>query len=192
MANEEQVGKLNEELAKIYLNPEDPGSLGGAERLYRRARALGIKGITRTSVRQYLRDEPSYSLHRPVRKHFARNPTYTSGIDEQWQADLVDMQALSRANKGMKYLLTCIDVFSKFAWVVPIKAKSTAVMLDAFKQLFFDAAPRCPRKLQTDKGTEFLNAPVQCVLRDEYNVKHFASWSDKKAAVVERSNIPFN
>ena len=176
-------------LAKIYLNPESPGSLGGIERLYQAAKTTGVPGVTRKSVRQYLSGEASYSLHRQARRHFTRIPTYAAGIDDQWQADLVDMQALSRANRGVKYLLTVIDVFSKYAWVVPAKNKSAAGMLDAFRTLLDEqAAPRRPSRLQTDKGKEFLNQKIQALLRDTYGIKHFTSWSDMKAAVVERFN----
>ena len=104
---------VHEALRRIYLDPKDAGSLGGAERLYRRAKELNVAGVTRASVQHFLRNEPSYSLHKQIRRRFARNPTYVQGIDDQWQADLVDMQALSWSNHGIKYLLICIDIFSK-------------------------------------------------------------------------------
>ena len=176
---------VNSELAKIYLDPEDPGSYGGVERLYKRAKELAIKGASRNVVKRYLSQEASYSLHKRARRRFARNPTYVQGIDDQWQADLVDVHQLSRQNHGIHFLLTCIDVFSKYAWVVPVKAKSAEAMVAAFEELFAQAHPRFPRRLQTDKGKEFLNGQVQARLR---SLKHFYSWSDQKAAVVERFN----
>ena len=63
-ALEESQTKLNKALAKIYLNPDNPGALGGAEPLYRRAHELGHKGASRRAVRHYLADEASYTLHR--------------------------------------------------------------------------------------------------------------------------------
>ena len=185
--------ELSKNLRALYLNPEEPGSFGGVEALYRRAKQLRIdastsRKLTRPVVRNFLSGESSYTLHRQVRKHFKRNPTYVSGIDQQWQADLADMQALSRANHGVRYLLTCIDVFSKYAWAIPCKAKSASEMVIAFRTLFKQSHPRRPVRLQTDKGKEFLNAQVQCLLRDTYHVQHFYSWSDQKAAVVERFN----
>ena len=62
-----------------------------------------------------------YTLHKPARRHYKRSRVIV--IDAQFQADLVDVQNLSRFNKGYKYLLTCIDIFSKHAWVVPLKTK---------------------------------------------------------------------
>ena len=132
----------------------------------------------------------SYTLHRQARRRFPRNPTHVAGVDDQWQADLVDMQALSRENNGTKYLLTCIDVFSKYAWVVPIRDKSAGVELEALKDLLQQAAPRRPHRFQTDKGREFLNTQVQDFLRSHAPspIEHFSTWSDMKAAVVERFN----
>ena len=181
--------KLHSELQRIYTSAEDPGSYGGIERLFRRAKELGIEGVSRKSVREYLAGEASYSLHRPARRHFHRNHTYVQGIDDQWQADLVDMQTLSRSNKGKKYLLTCIDVFSKYAWVIPLPSKSSAAMIAAFDQLFeVEAGGRKPKKLHTDKGKEFLNSEVQRLLANKYKIKHFSSFSDQKAAICERFN----
>ena len=94
----------------------------------RRAREKRIKGASRVAVKRFLAGQTSYTLHRPARRRFPRNPTRVAGVDDQWQADLVDMQALARDNQGMKYLLTCIDVFSKYAWVIPIRDKSGAVV----------------------------------------------------------------
>ena len=181
-------GYLHRKLAGIYYNPRDPGSLGGAERLYKRAKHLGIKGATRAIVKRFLSCESAYTLHRQIRKKFQRNHTHVQGIDDQWQADLVDMQELSRYNSGTKYLLTVIDVFSKFAWVLPLRKKSGEELREAFQKLFKISSPRLPNKLQTDKGKEFFNSKVRDLLKNSYGVHHFASWSDQKAAVVERFN----
>ena len=217
-------------LEKIYYDPKDPGSYGGIEKLYRRAKQLlPSKSISSSSssrtpkrsritisksvIKRFLQAQPSYTLHRPARHNFTRNRTRVSRIDEQWQADLADMQALSRVNHGYKYLFTCIDVFSKYAWVIPIKSKSAKDMVECFHKLFSTvsvAAPsaeivekntnknheqqqqqekgiRLPKRIQTDKGKEFLNHQVQSVFQS-YAVEHFTTWSDKKAAVVERFN----
>ena len=184
------VGRtIDGRLAKLYYAPEDPASYGGVDRLFRRAKELGIGGkkLTRERVQEFLRGEQAYTLHRQVRKHFARNKTYVARADQQWQADLADMQQLAGDNNGNKYLLTCIDVLSKFAWVVPVKGKDAKHMLSAMRALFRRAHPRKPQRLQTDKGKEFFNQDVGAFLKQQ-KVKHFASQSDQKAAVVERFN----
>jgi hypothetical protein len=98
----------------------------------------------------------------------------------------VDVQSLKKANDGYAYLLTCIDVFSKYAWCVPIKDKTGKSLVAAFKLIF--KKKQTPRKLQTDKGTEFKNQTFQAYLKGE-GVKFFTTENDDiKASVVERFN----
>ena len=85
-----------EVLNRIYHDPKNPGSLGGVERLLRRAKELHAPGATRTKVEEYLRSEQAYTLHKPARPRFTRNHTYVAGNDAQWQADLADMQGIAR------------------------------------------------------------------------------------------------
>src|SRR5215510_6562506 len=103
-----------------YFDPEAPGSFGGVEALYRLCE--GEK--TRDEIRQWLSGKTAYALHKPVRFKFRRNAVVVSTINEQFQADLVDIKMFSRHNGGHTFLLTCIDVLSKYAWVIPLKNKS--------------------------------------------------------------------
>ena len=98
-------------LDNIYRTPADQGSLGGAERLFKRAKELKVRGVTRASVAEYLRGQQAYTLHKPARRHYKRNKIYVAGLDAQWQADIADMQGVARQNDGMRYILTIIDVF---------------------------------------------------------------------------------
>ena len=172
-------------LHKIYNNPSDPGSFGGVERLYQSARAKGLK-LDRKKVEKYLKSDDTYTLHKPSRKHYTRNMIVVSDIDKQWQADLADMQEIAKENDGYRYLLTVIDCFSKYAWIVPLKKKDTLTTLEGFKTLF-QQTTRKPERLQTDKGTEFMNKEVQNFFKSK-NIHHFFSNSDMKAAMVERFN----
>ena len=131
-------------LSKIYHDPKDPGSLGGVERLLQRVRQLHVPGVTRKTVLEYLNSVQAYTLHKPARRRFIRNHTYVAGIDAQWQADLADMQGIARQNGGMRYLLTVIDVFSKFAWAVPVHSKDAKAITAAFEQVLTTANPRHP------------------------------------------------
>ena len=99
--------------------------------------------------------------------------------------DLFDLQSISKNNDGYKYLLTCIDVLSKYACIVPLKNKTGKSIIDAFETIF---AERKPGKLQTDKGNAFLNRPFQKYL-NELNVRHYTTENDDiKACIVERFN----
>ena len=73
-------------------------------------------------VNFYLGSGPTLSTN-PQEGHFPRNRIYVGSIDKQWQADLADMVGLQRDNNKNRYILTVIDVFSKYAWSVPVKTK---------------------------------------------------------------------
>ncbi|GFW87421.1 uncharacterized transposon-derived protein F54H12.3 [Trichonephila clavipes] len=102
-------------------------------------------------IKQWLETKESYTLHKPARRRFKRNRVLVGGIEEQFQADLLDLQSLSQYNNGYKYLLTCIDVFSKYA-TIPLRDKKSKSILKGFEKIFRE---RKPLSLQTDKGTEF-------------------------------------
>ena len=106
-------------------------------------------------------------------------------IDEQWEADLVDMREFSRFNYNYNYILTVIDCFSKYAFVEPIKNKTGKNICEAFTNIF---SQRKPVYLRTDKGKEFLNDDFQKFL-DKNGIKHFTSNDTAiKCAIVERFN----
>ncbi|GFU93729.1 uncharacterized transposon-derived protein F54H12.3 [Trichonephila clavipes] len=134
---------MHQDLAAFYENPEVPNSFGGVEALHR-----SVKGkYSKKDVKHWLSQKDAYTLHKPVRHKFQRNRVFVSDIDRQFQADLVDMQSLAEFNKGYKYLLTCIDLFSKFAWAVPLKDKFGKSVKSGLEIIFKE---RKPKVLQTD------------------------------------------
>ena len=136
-------------------------------------------------VERWLSTQDAYTLHKPVRRRFKRRCVVVGGPNQQWQADLVDMSRLKQTNNEITFLLTVIDVFSKRAWCIPLKSKSAAALVTAFTPLLNN---RAPTTLQTDKGSEFLNWPLQRLLK-EYGVHHFTTHNeDTKASIVERYN----
>ena len=171
-------------LRELYYNPSDEAGFSSVPKLYKAAK-LKLPSITLTEVKNWLKGELTYTLHKPARRRFTRNPIIVSNIDEQWQADLVDMQAFSKHNNGFKYILTVIDIFSKYAWALPIKDKSGGAIKDALAGIF---SHRKPFRLQTDQGKEFTNSQVQRLLKD-HDVHFFTSKNeDIKCAVIERFN----
>ena len=125
----------------------------------------------------------AYTLHKPRRKRFPTAPVVVYGIDEQWAADLVEVQKLARYNKGVRYLLTVIDVFSKYAWVRPLPNKTGKEVQKGFASIFKEG--RKPASIQTDDGKEFYNAVVSEFFKRN-NVHRFSTLGDTKANVVER------
>ena len=103
----------------------------------------------KNSWKEKLADE----LHTPIKRKFPRRSVIVFSKDEVWSADLVDMQAFSSFNKGFKYILTVIDVFSNYALAVPIKDKSAASVPKAFENIISD---RIPKKIWVDEGKNFI------------------------------------
>ena len=80
-------------------------------------------------------------LHKPERKRFEKRRVLVNGIDKIWATDLVDMQAFSKFNRGIKYLLAVIDVFSKYGYLVPLKDKTGKSVASALKTIFKERQP---------------------------------------------------
>lgn len=171
-------------LHDLYYDASHPAGYRGVNALLRHARKRR-PNTTLQEVKAWLRTQDPYTLHKPSRKRYSRNRIYVKGIDDQWQADLVDVRQLSRQNRGFKYLLTCIDIFSKYAWVIPLKDKTGTSLKRAFLDILKDG--RQPRKLQTDKGSEFFNRQVKNLLIEK-DIHLFATHNETKASVVERFN----
>ena len=119
-----------------------------------------------------------------IKRKFPRRSVIVFNKDEIWSADLVDMQAFSSFNKGFKYILTVIDVFSKDAWAIPIKDKSAASVTKAFEKIISD---RIPKKLWVDEGKEFYNATFKKLL-DKHKIDMYSTINEGKAVVIERFN----
>src|SRR6267154_1536512 len=162
---------------EAYTIPSHAGSFRGVNTISRHAK------VDVNAAREWLMGEKSYTLNKQSKTKFRRRRTISRGINELWQADLVDMSLLSSENDSYRYLLTCIDVFSKYARVEPLKNKTGSALTVAFTKMLENQ--QC-KLLQTDKGTEFLNGTFQKLLKDR-NIRHYTSEKDDvKAAVVER------
>lgn len=123
-------------------------------------------------------------IHKAARKNFDRRSVILKGIDDLWQADLMDMQNLRKYNNGYNYILLVIDCFSKYAWAEPLKSKNKIDVTNAFGNIL-SKSQRKPVNLQTDSGTEFYNTSFQTLIR-RFNINHYSTFSTKKASIVER------
>ena len=131
-------------------------------------------------------DRLAKELHKPRRICFPRRRVHVKGIDQIWSADLVDMSAFSKDNHGVKYLLTIIDVFSKYTWVMPPKTKTGKDITKAFDYII-EGSRRKPSRLWVDKGTEFYNQTFNKYL-EQNNIQMYSTHNEGKAVVVERFN----
>ena len=106
-------------------------------------------GIASSSI---LADE----LHKPIINKFNKRKVYSQFEDNIWGVDLADMQSLSRKKKGIKYLLCAIDLYSKYAFVIPLKDKKGISIVNAFNKII-KQSERKPNKIWVDQGGEFYN-----------------------------------
>ena len=135
----------------------------------------------RSDWSQQLADE----LHKPITRNFQKRSVISNGIDDIWAADLVEMQKFSKWNKGIKYLLMVIDVFSKYGWIRGLKDKKTETVSEAFDDIF--ERGRQPKMLWTDKGSEFISKHFKDFLKKK-DIKLYHTENEEKSSVVERWN----
>ena len=167
-------------VSDYYFDTKSPVAFTSPSALHREAKKH-YPSLTFHQVKTWLQSKDTYTLHKPVRYNFLRNRVIVTEIDGQWQADLVDISSLAHFNKGYKFLLTCIDVFSKFSWVVPLKNTSGESLVNGFQSIL--DLGRSSEKLQT----EFLNRNFQSFLKEK-DIHFFTTNSELKASVVERFN----
>ena len=122
-------------------------------------------------------------LHKPVIRKCKKRKVYSSIRDNIWGVDLADMLSLSIYNKRIRYLLCAIDLFSKYAWVIPIKDKKGASIVNAFKKIISEG--RKPNKIWVDQGSEFYNKSFTDFLKIN-NIEMYSIFNEGKSVVAER------
>ena len=182
----QQNKKQDTLLRSLYYDLNSSSAFSGKNNVYKKAKKV-LPSITKRDVDKWFSKELVYTLHKPVRYKFTRNKTIVKSIDDQWQADLCDMSAIKKENDNNTFILTVIDCFSKYAWAETTSDKSGQTIVDAIKRIFKRSKSRRPKRLQTDKGKEFLNTKVQSLLR-ENDIAFFTTQSEQKASIVERFN----
>lgn len=125
-------------------------------------------------------------LHRQARKHYPRRHVYVKGLNDLWQIDLVDMQKYARENAGFRYILTGIDVLSKFGFAAPLRDKTAKSVAKAMEDIF-ESTSRMPTNIQSDDGKEFFNKTFTALMK-RHGINHYSTFSSLKASVVERFN----
>ena len=174
----EKQRKLEEKMRKIYYDVKNSLSFGGK-------RAM-MKKFPSKKVNDWIRKEMTYSLHKPIRRRFPTRSYRSAGVNYLWQMDLMEMIPFSKVNKGYKYILVCIDVFSRFVRALPTKNKSGKEVCSKIEQMLENCS-QIPIHIQTDYGKEFYNVNVQGLFK-RHKINHYSVDSQFKAAIVERFN----
>ena len=181
-----RAGPLSRRLAAIYYDPSSPGGYRGPEALYQEARKHIV--LSREQVTEFILQQASYTKHRQYRKIKRYRRVMTKGPNYLWQIDLLDFTTprYTLVNSGYRYILCCIDTFSKRLWTWPLRTKTAQEVHDALFYTILNSDPRV-QKIQTDQGMEFFNTQFRTFLENmEIPVQLYHSWTDKKASIVER------
>ena len=135
---------------KIASNPKYDGYQRGLASMVYKFFNKKCRGSAVTNESNY---QLANELHKPIVKKFKTRKVCSSFRDSIWGVDLADMQSLSKYNKGMKYLLCAINLFIKYAWVIPLKDKKESSIVNAFQKII--AEGRKPNKIWVHQGSEF-------------------------------------
>ena len=159
--------------------------LGTATNFAGISKTAKLQELDRDTVEKSLITIPAFSKHRHTRKSF-QNPFFSYRISAQWQTDLIDLSFLGRANGGHKFILTAIDVFSRFAFACPLRNKSSQAVSNAIRDKLLIFEPKI-QTLLSDAGGEYMGRAVQDMLR-AHGVKHVIARGSSKASICEAFN----
>ena len=123
-------------------------------------------------------------LHKPIIRKFKKRKVYSAFKDNIWSADLADMQLISKFNKTFRFLLCVINIYSKYAWVVPLKDKKGVSIVNAFRSIL-KKSNRKPNKIWIDKSSEFYNSHFKKLLKDN-SIETYSTHNEGKSVVAER------
>lgn len=167
-------------LKEIYYNPKHEAGFGSLKAL------VAASKLKRSEVEAWLKKQPTFTLHRRKRQHVKPlEPYRVSGQHVQFQADLVDYTKYEKWNKGFKFILMIMDIFSRKAWAFPLRSKRGKEVAEVLDSLFSNIPT--PQRLQVDEGKEFYNRDVKQVLNKD-GIELFSIFSQYKCAHVERLN----
>ena len=176
---------LKNKALKIATDPRVNGYQRGlASMVYKfcneRTKGSGINNKGNLLVNLQLAQE----RHKQIIKNFKRRKVYSSFKDNIWGVDLADIQLIRKYNKGIRYLLCVIDLFSRYAWLIPLKIKKGESIVEGFEKILNDSN-RKPNKIWVDHGSEFYNNKFKSFLK-ENDIEMYSTFNEGKSVVAER------
>jgi len=176
------LNRMDKKIKREYLNPNIKGSFSGLENFLKNS---GNR-YSRKQVTDALNSIPAYTENRPAHSKFKRRKVFVHGIDHQWVCDLVEISKKNiKDNNNYKYLFTCMDAFSKYAWIAAMKNKKSTTTLRVFKDIIKKSGRIC-KSLQSDMGSEFKG--VFSAFLKSKNINYFHVYSELKCSLIERFN----
>ena len=123
-------------------------------------------------------------FHKQIFRKFKRRKLCSSFKQNIWSVDLADMSLISKFNKGVKYLLCVIDLFSRYSWVIPLKNKKGDSIVEGFQSILKNSG-RKPNKIWVDHGSEFYNNKFKSFLKRN-DIEMYSTHNEGKSVVAER------
>ena len=174
---------LRDKAFNISKNPKYDGyERGLASMVYNFFDKKSKGGSANNEIKQ--NEQLAEELQQPIIKKLKKRTAYSTFNDNNWGADLADMQLISKFNKKIRFLLCVIDIYSKYVWVVPLKNKKGVTIASAFQNILDDSM-RKRNKIRVDKGSELYNRSMNSWLRDN-NIEMYSTNNEGKSVVVER------
>ena len=178
--------KLHKLLRKIYFSPLNPASFTGDPKKLYQAVKLKLPSVTEKQVIKWLHQQHTYQLHKssPNRRSVQYAQVVVPGPNHQLDMDLMYVTKIKNYNRSYNYLLVVVDVFSRKAYVAPLKVKTASATLEAFKGIIGNQLPQPPKVVRTDRGKEFEGC-FDRFLRD-HKIQHYWAMGKHKANYAER------
>ena len=141
-------------------------------------------GVTLANKSIPQNEQLAEEIHKTIIRKFYKREVYSAFKDNIWAADLADIQLITKFNKGFRLLLCVIDIYSKYAWVVPLKDKKGVSIVNAF-QSRKQKSSRKPKKIWVDKASEFCNKSMKSWL-EKNDIEMYSTHDEGKFVLAER------
>ena len=148
---------------------------------------MQVKPVRRTYANKsaFNNEKLADDLHKPIIREFKRRTVYSGFKDNIWGADLADLQLISKFNKGFRFLLCVVDIFSKYAWVVPLKHKKGVSIVNSFQKILKESNRCKANKIWVDKRSKFCNSYFKKWLNNN-DIEMYSIHNEGKSVVAGR------
>jgi transposase InsO family protein len=172
---------VNELLESLYFNAST--GYQGMEKLFHKAKRYN-NSVTRNMVQSFLDTQPSYQLTRQITKNKDYSTIKSNGVRNNFQMDIMYLPDTSTTD-GYKYLLTCMDVFSRYVFIQALKTKTGEEVYDKLRFMF--QLSGIPKNINFDLGSEFIDKRmINYCEKNDITIWYSSPNQDNKNAIIER------
>ena len=171
-------------LRKLYFSPGKSGSFSGITQFYDAVKRDGKYNLSKHMVEKWLRGNDVYTTTRKTTPKFLRPSVIVISVDETWEIDLADLSQFAKENDGYKYILMCIDVFSRYLWARPLRSKYAEEVVKQLRSIINEG--RKPRSVRSDSGHDVYNNEITRDIMIPFHIKQYVTHNELQANYVER------